>query len=131
MQLHAKNNFLLKSLKSGARCLNFSLEVIDRNIRNPKLVPGGEMTDENNSYISNLFVDSDVHSVILIQDIIGFRISRPGFRIPGTGSRTLSTGLGLLIPIVIEIPDSLSCIRFRIPKPKISDLATSKNFPYL
>ena len=45
------------------------------------------MTDENNRYISNLFVDSDVHSVILIfdtckgiqflykyliQDIIGF-----------------------------------------------------------
>ena len=29
MQLHAKNNILLKSLKSGARCLNFSLEVID------------------------------------------------------------------------------------------------------
>ena len=26
------------------------------------------MTDENYSYISNLFVDSDVHSVILILD---------------------------------------------------------------
>ena len=68
MQLHAKNNILLKSLKSGARCLNFSLEVIDWNIRNPKLVPGGEMTEENYSYISNLSVDSDVHSVILILD---------------------------------------------------------------
>ena len=130
MQLHAKNNILLKPLKSGARCLNFSLEVIDWNIRNPKLVPAGEMTDENNSYISNLFVDSDVHSVILIldtckgiqflykyliQDNTGFWVSRRGFRIPGTGFRTLS----------IEL---LSSVRFRIPWAVIDSGSQSRRF---
>ena len=37
-------------------------------IRNLKTRSRGEMTDENSPYISNLFVDSDVHSVILILD---------------------------------------------------------------
>ena len=99
------------------RCLNFSLEVIDWNIRNPKLVPGAKWQTKINPYISNLFVDSDVYSVILIldtckgiqflykyliQDSIGFWVSRRGFRTPGTGFRTLS----------IEL---LSSVRFRIP----------------
>ena len=57
------------------------------------------MTDENSPYISNLCVDSGVHSVILILDTckgiyiykysFGFWISWRGFRIPGTGFRTL------------------------------------------
>ena len=69
------------------------------------------MTGENNPYISNLFVDSDEHSlctdvflreggrlytgydehsVILILDkcSVGFRISRGGFRIPDFVNRT-------------------------------------------
>ena len=104
------------------------------------------MTGENNPYISNLFVDSDEHSlctdvflreggrlytgydehsVILILDkcSVGFRISRGGFRIPGTGFRTLWIELGLLIPIVSGIPDSLSCI----PDSKAKDSSYGHN----
>ena len=40
------------------------------------------MTDENNPYISNLFVDSDVHSVILILDKCKARFRRRSTHVP-------------------------------------------------
>ena len=42
---------------------------------------------------------------------------RRGFRIPGAGFQYLSLELGFWIPIVSEIPDSLSCI----PNSKVQD----------
>ena len=44
-----------------------------------------------------------------IQDILGFRIPRHGFRIPGPGFLSFLVELGLWILIVCWIPDSLSC----------------------
>ena len=52
-----------------------------------------------------------------IQDNLGFWIPLHGFRIPGTGSQSLSVELGIWIPIVRGISDSFS----RIPKPRIAD----------
>ena len=45
-----------------------------------------------------------------IKDSLGFWIPRPGFRIPGTGFRSLLVKFGFWIPIFSRIPDSLSCI---------------------
>ena len=45
-----------------------------------------------------------------IQDSLGFWIPYRGFRIPGNGFQSLSVELGLWIPIVSGIPDSLYCI---------------------
>ena len=45
-----------------------------------------------------------------IQDSLGFWIPRRGFRIPGTGFKSLSVAVGFWISIVSGIPDSLSCI---------------------
>ena len=45
-----------------------------------------------------------------IQDSLGFWIPHRGFRIPGTGLQSLSVELGIWIPIVRGISDSLSCI---------------------
>ena len=45
-----------------------------------------------------------------IKDSHGFWIPRPGFRIPGTGFRSLLVKFGFWIPIFSRIPDSLSCI---------------------
>ena len=45
-----------------------------------------------------------------IHDSLGFWIPRYRFRIQGTGFQYLSVELGLWIPIVNGIPDSLSCI---------------------
>ena len=45
-----------------------------------------------------------------IQDSLGFWTPRRGFRIPGTGFQYLSVDIGIWIPIVSGIPDSLSCI---------------------
>ena len=58
-----------------------------------------------------------------IQDSLWFWIPRLGFRIPGTGSQSLSTELnsnryGIRTPWAV----------FQIPKPRVPD-STSKNFP--
>ena len=45
-----------------------------------------------------------------IKDSLGFWILHPGFRIPGTGFRSLLVKFGFWIPIFSRIPDSLSCI---------------------
>ena len=45
-----------------------------------------------------------------IQDSLGFWIPHRGFRIPGTGFQSLSVELGIWIPIVRGVSDSLSCI---------------------
>ena len=45
-----------------------------------------------------------------IQDSLGFWIPSRGFRIPCTGFQSLSVEVGLWIPIVSGISDSLSCI---------------------
>ena len=74
---------------------------------------------------------SDLGSVILIRIIPRERTPRPqdnlGFWIPSHGFQSrncipdyLSMKLGLWIPIVSGIPNSLSCI-FRNPMPKIPD----------
>ena len=72
-----------------------------------------------------------------IKDTLGFWIPRRGFRIPGTGFRSLSVELGLWISIVSGSPDFLSCIpnskaqhsRFHKQNfPPIPD-SKSKNFP--
>ena len=61
-----------------------------------------------------------------IQDRLGFWIPRCGFQIPGTGFQSLSVELGFWIPIVSEIPDSMSCI----PDSKTRDSGFHKqNFP--
>ena len=74
-----------------------------------------------------------------IQDSIGFWIPHNGFRIPDIGFQSLSVELGLWIPIICGIPDSLSCILysgfqslgFQISQPKYSLIpdSTNKNFP--
>ena len=61
-----------------------------------------------------------------IQDSLGFWIPRPGFRIPGTGlSLSVEVAFRLpTVPIVSDIPDSLSCILdYKTPD------SMSKNFP--
>ena len=45
-----------------------------------------------------------------IQDCLGSWIPRRGFRIPGTGFRTLSVELGFRIPIVSGILDFLNFV---------------------
>ena len=83
-----------------------------------------------------------------IQDSLGFWIPRPGFRIPGTGlSLSVEVAFRLpTVPIVSDIPDSLSCILdyktpnsgfheqefpgYRIPQAKIS-LIQESGFPYI
>ena len=45
-----------------------------------------------------------------IQHSLGFWIPRCACRIPGTGFQSLSVELEFCIPVVIGIPDSLSCI---------------------
>ena len=45
-----------------------------------------------------------------IQDSLGFWIPYPGFRIPGTGFQSLLVEVAFRLPIVSNIPDSLSCI---------------------
>ena len=45
-----------------------------------------------------------------IQDSLGLWIPRPGFRIPGTGFQSLSVEVAFRLPIVSDIPDSLSRI---------------------
>ena len=82
-----------------------------------------------------------------IQDSLGFWIPHPGFRIPGTGFQSLSVEVAFRLPIVSNIPDSLSCILdyktpnsgfyeqefpgYRIPWARISRIpdSTGKNFP--
>ena len=81
-----------------------------------------------------------------IQDSLGFWIPRPGFRIPGTAFQSLSVEVAFRLPIVSDIPDSLSCILdyktpesgfheqefpgYRIPQAKISRIQES-GFPYI
>ena len=61
-----------------------------------------------------------------IWDSLGFGIPNHGLRIPGTGFQPLWVERGFLIPIVIGIPDPLSCIPdskaqdFRFHKEKFS-----------
>ena len=45
-----------------------------------------------------------------IQDSLGFWIPRLGVRIPGTVFQSLSVKVAFRLPIVSDIPDSLSCI---------------------
>ena len=52
-----------------------------------------------------------------IQESLGFWITRCGFRIPGTEFQSLSVEIEFWIPIVSEIPDSLSCL----PESKTQD----------
>ena len=55
-----------------------------------------------------------------------FQIPDSRFQIPGTGFQPFSVELGLWIPIVSGIPDSLSCI----PDSKAQDTGLRKqNFP--
>ena len=61
-----------------------------------------------------------------IKDSLGFWILRAGFRIPGTGFRSLLVKFGFWIPIFSRIPDSLSCI----PNSKAQDCRFDKKlFP--
>ena len=105
--------------------------LLDQEEDKRRLCSQGDRISSRNAIETHLFAPRKG-----IQDSLGFWIPRRGFRIPGTGFQSLSAELGIWIPIVSGIPDSLSCMpEFQSPGLRISKAKTSRipesGFPYL